>query len=641
MNSTDLAMDVELRYRQATGTPCVTRGPYLQSGAYNRIVIRWRTDTATDSRVRYGTDPNNLHQIADDATVTTEHEITLTGLTPSTRYYYSVGSSATVLSGGADHFFITAPLPGTRKKIRLWVLGDSGTGNKDVQDLRDSYLAYTDTVHTDLFVMLGDNAYKNGSDDEYQVALFEMFPTLLRQTVLWPAFGNHDAGNASSTTQTGVFYDIFTLPKNGEAGGVASGTEAYYAFNYGNIHFVCLNSHDIDRSTTGAMLTWLQNDLTANSADWTIAFWHHPPYTKGSHDSDVELQLIEMRQNAVPILESNGVDLVLTGHSHSYERSYLLNGHYGSSGTLTGTMILDNGDGRIDGNGAYTKPTLGPVPNQGAVYAVVGSSGHATGGPLNHPAMYISLNQIGGAVVDVDSNRLDFTFLDKTGARQDYFTIIKGSSDPGLPVELSTFYSKAGDGEITLFWVTQSELHNQGFEVFRSHTSQGPYRQIASFRTHPELEGAGNSNVSREYRFVDRFLINGKTYWYRLESVDFSGQRHRYGPIHLSPISLNTIPIDPGNVPERFALYPAFPNPFNSGTTLRFDLPSTRQPFHRVELTIHDVQGRRIRTLVSGNYAPGSYGAYWDGTDDRGTPVASGMFFYLLRTREWQSGGRM
>src|SRR5207237_5008840 len=115
-------------------------------------------------------------------------------------------------------------------------------------------------------------------------------------------------------------------------------------------------SEESDRSPSGAMLTWLKADLAANTQQWLVAFWHAPPYSKGSHDSDSESELREMRQYANPILESYGVDLVLAGHSHSYERSYLLDGHYGSSSTLTSSMILDKGDGNPSGNGAYAKP---------------------------------------------------------------------------------------------------------------------------------------------------------------------------------------------------------------------------------------------------------------------------------------------
>ncbi|NIQ19604.1 MAG: hypothetical protein GTN95_05275, partial [Gammaproteobacteria bacterium] len=200
------------------------------------------------------------------------------------------------------------------------------------------------------------------------------------------------------------YYDIFTLPAAAEAGGLSSGTEAYYSFDYGNIHFVVLDSFETDRSVGGAMLTWLAADLAANTRDWIVAYWHHPPYSKGSHDSDTEAELIDMRQNALPILESHGVDLVLTGHSHSYERSFLIDGHYGDSTTFVPAMQIDAGDGDPNGDGAYTKPGPGPMPNGGAVYAVAGSAGQISGGPLNHPAIFVSLNVLGSMVLDFDGD---------------------------------------------------------------------------------------------------------------------------------------------------------------------------------------------------------------------------------------------
>ena len=106
-----------------------------------------------------------------------------------------------------------------------------------------------------------------------------------------------------------------------------------------------------------------------------------------------------MRQNALPILEAAGVDLVLAGHSHSYERSFLIDGHYGSSEHLhRNAMKKDGGNGREDGTGAYNKPSSGSAAHAGAVYSVAGSSGFAGGGALNHPAMFISLNVMGSMV---------------------------------------------------------------------------------------------------------------------------------------------------------------------------------------------------------------------------------------------------
>jgi hypothetical protein len=408
----------------------ITRGPYLQRGSSTQVTARWRTDVPTPSRVRYGTDPGALTGTVDDATSTTEHEVVVTGLLPATRYYYSVGTPTTVLAGGdEDHAFVTAPPAGSDAPTRLWILGDSGTANLNAAAVRDGFLAYTGTRGAELWLMLGDNAYNTGTDAEYQAAVFDMYPAPLRQWVLWPTRGNHDVLHAGAGND---YYDLFTLPAAGECGGAPSGTEAYYSFDYGNMHIVCLDSEGTNRAPNGAMAQWLAGDLAATSQDWIIAYWHHPPYTKGSHDSDNDAdsggRMRDMRANLLPVLEAGGVDLVLTGHSHSYERSFLIDGHYGYSNSLTEAMKVDDGDGRIDGDGPYVKPATGPAPHEGAVYAVAGSSGQISGGTLNHPIMIASLNELGSMVIDVHGGELDARFLSHTGAVRDSFRIVKASS---------------------------------------------------------------------------------------------------------------------------------------------------------------------------------------------------------------------
>src|SRR5678815_5735202 len=99
----------------------VTRGPYLQMGGSGSIVVRWRTDTATDSRVRYGSSPSNLSLAANNSLVTTEHEVLVAALSPDTQYYYSVGTSTTTLAGGdSTYFWITFPPTGTPAPTRVW-----------------------------------------------------------------------------------------------------------------------------------------------------------------------------------------------------------------------------------------------------------------------------------------------------------------------------------------------------------------------------------------------------------------------------------------------------------------------------------------------------------------------------------------
>ena len=414
----------------------VIRGPYLQQANPTSVVIRWRTDRSTDSRVAYGTSLGALSKNASSSSAGVEHALTLTGLRADTRYYYTVGSSARALAGGDEsHSFVTPPSVGSTRASRIWVLGDSGTANSNARAVRDAYVGFNGARHTDLLLMLGDNAYPDGTDREYQAAVFDMYPEVLRQTPLWPTLGNHDGHTADSATQTGPYYEIFTLPTRAEAGGVASGTEAYYAFDHGNVHFISLESHETDRSRSGAMMRWLENDLAATDQTWIVAFWHHPPYTKGSHDSDRESSLVDMREIALPILESYGVDLVLTGHSHSYERSILLNGHYDVSSTLLSSMIIDDGDGREGGDGSYTKTGDAGSASEGAVYAVAGSSGKVSAAPLDHPAMFLSLATLGSMVLDVAGDRLDARFIDAAGEVRDRFTLQKEpvGVPPALP----------------------------------------------------------------------------------------------------------------------------------------------------------------------------------------------------------------
>src|SRR5262249_26224234 len=266
----------------------------------------------------------------------------------------------------------------------------------------------------------------------YQAGVFQMFEPMLRRSVLWPCLGNHDAGSANSPIQFGVYYDIFTLPAQGQAGGAMSGSEAYYSFDYANVHVVCLDSSDTDWSKNGLMLRWLTTDLATNRQDWLIAYCHHPPYTRGSHnsdndrDSDGRMRLV--RERVLPLLEEHGLDLMMSGHSHAYERSYLLDGFYGRSTNLNEKVhFKSKNDGRAEGTGIYVKPTRGPAPHEGAVYVVAGSSGQTSGGRLQHPVSALSLDVPGSLVLDFDGPRLDATFLDDKAAVRDHFTIVKGT----------------------------------------------------------------------------------------------------------------------------------------------------------------------------------------------------------------------
>jgi hypothetical protein len=87
-------------------------------------------------------------------------------------------------------------------------------------------------------------------------------------------------------------------------------------------------------------------------------------------------------------------------------------------------------------------------------------------------------------------------------------------------------------------------------------------------------------------------------------------------------------------LPKALALSQNYPNPFNPSTTIAFDIPGTPGEKRHVEVTVYDVRGRRVSTLIESELEPGSYKLHWDGRDERGSKVTSGIYLYTLRAGE-------
>ena len=408
----------------------LVRGPYLQMATPQAITLRWRTDPAGKGNVRYGLHPGALTNSLEGAADRTDHEIRLTGLQGAMTYYYAIEVDGESLASGMDYHFTTSPPTGSTGAFQFWALGDAGTAGVGQIAVRDAFAAVHATKPADFMLMLGDNAYPGGSDSEYQAAFFDIYPDFLRQLCVWSCLGNHET---YSDPAAPPYFDIFSLPAVAECGGVPSGTERYYSFNYANAHFIVLDSMLSSRLNSGIQAEWLRADLAAVTLPWIIACWHHPPYTKGTHNSDYGTELEEMRTSFLPILENGGVDLVLCGHSHVYERSWFMKNHFGFSQSFSEAQhVIQSGDGRADGNGVYQKFRNGPSAGHGTVYVVCGASGSVGGGPLNHPAMHTSLSTLGSMIISVEDTRLDARFLDKEGGYPDHFSLLKSKNGPVL-----------------------------------------------------------------------------------------------------------------------------------------------------------------------------------------------------------------
>ncbi len=439
------------------------RSPYVQMATTNSMVVAWRTEGPSQPVVRFGVNKDRLDiETGPDGVVTRaalgssnqvmrphwralrtpenlalpklhsapvgtfQHEVKLAGLRPGRRYYYGVFDGSRRLTPVDESYsFKTPPPVGTRQPVRFWVIGDGGTGRREQADV---YQAMLKTIgeegrELDFWLHVGDMAYGTGRDVEFQSRFFESYELALRRFVCWPAMGNHEGHTSKGTTGVGPYYDAYVLPRRGEAGGLPSGTEAYYSFDFANIHFICLDSHDLDRKPGGAMARWLKADLEKANADWVIAFWHHPPYTKGSHDSEKEKDMTEIRRFIMPIVESGGVDLVFTGHSHIYERSMLIDGAYDAKITAT-NVVLNDGDGNPDGDGVYLK-SAGIHAHEGTVQVVAGNAGQSVSRKGTIPFMVRTLAEYGSVLVDVNGDTLTARMINRTGAERDLFSVRK------------------------------------------------------------------------------------------------------------------------------------------------------------------------------------------------------------------------
>ncbi|MDH5445918.1 MAG: metallophosphoesterase family protein [Gammaproteobacteria bacterium] len=399
------------------------RASYLQLASHSQMTVRWQSIKSYQGELRYGPSPDKLDGRVSEVRNTNLHEITIRNLKAMTRYYYRYGIKGDDKSSGQTHWFVTSPEMGSEKSTRFWVLGDPGLAIPGQTKVRNAALEWLKSnkrpgrADLDILLTTGDNAYKSGTNEEFQKHFFEPFKTILSNVPVWPVFGNHDARRWS-------FFRIFSFPTQGEAGGVPSGTEHYYSFDYGSVHFVVLDSHASRWNNNREMVKWLRKDLIANRLPWVISLFHHPPYSKGSHNSDSQRdsrgRMFEMRENVLPVLEEHGVDLVLNGHSHMYERSFLIDCHYGNSQSIKKSMILSRNKQH------YVKRSIGKGKHEGTIYAVVGSSARADHGPMDHPVMAESLMETGSLVVDVVRNRLDARFISGEGLIADHFSITKG-----------------------------------------------------------------------------------------------------------------------------------------------------------------------------------------------------------------------
>jgi len=195
------------------------------------------------------------------------------------------------------------------KATTLIAFGDSGSGSDDQKTIAK----LIDREEFDAVVHTGDLAYDNGTKDELKERFLDVYSNKIK-TKFYPSIGNHD----NRTDSAGPYLDLFALPTDQLN---EEDKERYYSADIGNVHLVSLDTNDslerISQANKTDMADWLRRDLRRVADNKVIiVFFHHPPFNAGLHDPE-----IKVRQKLVPIFDKFGVDLVLSGHDHNYQRT--------------------------------------------------------------------------------------------------------------------------------------------------------------------------------------------------------------------------------------------------------------------------------------------------------------------------------
>jgi hypothetical protein len=246
------------------------------------------------------------------------HTVSLRGLNPGTTYAYCVGDgSATGWTAPAE--FTTAPA--SAAPFSFIYLGDAQNGlDRWGLLLRQAFAARPDAA---FYLMAGDLVTRGNERWDWD-SFFEHSKGGFSRRPLVPVIGNHECQGGEPK----LYLDLFSLPRNGPKSVPA---KRAYAFEYGNVQFIILDSNLAPAKQTA----WLEKQLAATKSQWKFVSYHHPAYSSGGNRDNVEL-----RNLWSPIFDKHHVDVVLQGHDHAYLRTYPMREQKRVASAAEGTIYV-------------------------------------------------------------------------------------------------------------------------------------------------------------------------------------------------------------------------------------------------------------------------------------------------------------
>lgn len=302
------------------------RGPLVQNASARSIQIIWKTPLLTDAMVEFGVAPSLGSSLVELAR-TTVHALTLTNLAPGTRYHYRVSSSSASGTRAVSEVesFTTLSDAGD---VHFAVIGDSGQGS--VGQYRVA--GVLDRLNPDLVLHTGDVIYPSFTEARADTRCFSVYHKQMKRAPFYFTIGNHDIYSGVS-----YYLDAFFLPTNSvptAVHGIDTTPEHYYSFDHGDAHFAVVYQPIVSQykmQVGDPQYQWLTNDLARTTKPWKFMLFHMPMRTSSVHRFDNYnlngiYDRLEVQDVLWPIAAQYGVQLVMTGHDHTYERFSPVNG---------------------------------------------------------------------------------------------------------------------------------------------------------------------------------------------------------------------------------------------------------------------------------------------------------------------------
>jgi acid phosphatase type 7 len=320
-----------------------------------------------------------------------QYRADITGLDAGVTYPYQVLMNGQVLATGPSEYSFRTPAPGN---FSFLVFGDSGSGSPQELALVQQMAAEPNIAKV---VHVGDLAYMSGTFAEFQSNYYAPNAPLMSRLPFFATPGNHDYETDSAAPYlSGQATPASNVP--------AADMGRYYSFDWGDAHFTAVDSNLLTAADAAArMLAWLDADLAASPKYWKIVFLHHCPYPTGYHVGDPICALVQ--QNVNPIVEKHGVQLMLTGHEHGYERSWPLVANQTVPSTTPSTtyVITGGGGGALENVGSLPQCALSiqafnylrvDVAGTGLTFTAKGLNGNALDSVTLNPPPLVAPNGV-------------------------------------------------------------------------------------------------------------------------------------------------------------------------------------------------------------------------------------------------------